>query len=502
MVERRAGAAGATRRRRAAWWPAVAMLAAALPAGCDGEEATPARIVAHVLVPDGVNPLVGLTRLVLTFQKPNVATFVETIPDDVGTRTELVFTYTFPESEATAVLEVTAEDATGSVRARGRSIPFDIVSGRTLSVGVLVLTPGQWSLAPATLRLATARMLHGAAVTGDGGLMVAGGSTATGVTQTVELFDLNAMAPVPPADVPVLPAARSRFAMLALNADQILLVGGVTASTQADLWNGPAATWTPLPLPAGVPEVWAGPRFATLGDGSALLWGGLDGSDAPVSAFVRADAAGLRKLDGTADRNDPAGVPIQTPDGLRFLVVGGNEPGMPFAALLDPATGAIEDDLTPSVVDEVRTRHTVIRVGASRAVVAGGYDATGRLATSVWIFDGACLDPAAGCSVWSAAGPMLAAVGGMADAVGVGIDPGHEDPRAVLVGGVDATDRPVADAVILNTVTGLAVRYPLRTPRAQGAVVRLPTGQIGYVGGLDAGGNPLDTIELFEPPAL
>ncbi|MBN1771886.1 MAG: hypothetical protein JXB32_11525 [Deltaproteobacteria bacterium] len=499
MVERRPGRSARGLGWCAAWWSAAVLVAAL--AGCDGEEATPARIVVHVLVPDGVNPLVGTTRLVLTFEKPNVATFVEETPADVGSMTELVYTYTFPESEATAVLEVVAEDAAGYSRAHGRSIPFDIVSGRTLSIGVLMLVPGQWATAPATLKLATARMLHGAAVTGDGGLMVAGGTTATGVTPTVELFDLNAMAPVPAADVPTLPAARSRFAMLALNADQVLLVGGVTASTQADLWNGPAATWTPLPLPAEVPEVWAGPRFATLGDGRALLWGGVDGSDAPVSALVRAGGDGLSRLDGTTDRNDPAGVPVMTPDGLRFLLVGGNEVGLPFASLLDPVTGAIEDDVT-APTDELRTRHTVIRVGASRALVAGGYGATGTLSTFVWIFDGACLDPAAGCVVWSSAGPMLGSVGGVADAVGVGIDPGNEDPRAVLVGGVDASDRPLPEALVLNAETGVAARYPLRTPRAYGAVVRLPAGQIVYVGGLDGDGNPLDTIELFEPPAL
>lgn len=498
MAERRRGATVRGRGWRAACWLAGAALAVAA-GGCGDEGTAPARIVAHVLVPDGVNPLVGATRLVFTFEKPDVATFVEPVPADVGTLPELLFTYTFPESEATAVLEVVAEDASGVARARGRSIPFDIVAGRTLNIGVLVLAPGRWELAPATLKLATARMLHGAAVTGDGGLIVAGGTTATGVTQTVELFDLNAMAPVPPADVPTLPAARSRFAMLALNADQVLLIGGVTASTQADLWNGPTAAWTALPLPAGVPEVWAGPRFATLGDGSALLWGGVDGADAPVSALVRADAGGLSLLDGTAGRADPAGVPVQTPEGLRFLLVGGNEAGLPFASLLDPIAGTVEDDVTAP--DEVRTRHTVIRVGASRALVAGGYGATGELSTYVWIFDGACLDPAAGCSVWSNMGPALSSVGGLADAVGVGLDPEHEDPRAVLVGGVDAADNPAADALILNAETGVAVRFPLRTPRAHGAVVRLPAGQIVYVGGIDGDGNPLDTIELFEPPA-
>jgi hypothetical protein len=29
--------------------------------------------------------------------------------------------------------------------------------------------------------------------------------------------------------------------------------------------------------------------------------------------------------------------------------------------------------------------------------------------------------------------------------------------------------------------------------------VRLPTGQIAVIGGIDADGNPLDTIELLQP---
>lgn len=497
MIDRRPGTA--RRVCRVTWLVLAAWAGAA--SGCDdGGGDSAARIVVHVLLPDGVNPLVGTAQLEITFEKPDVARFVEAVPADVGTLTELVFTYTFPESEATAVVDVAAQDAGGFARARGRSIPFDIVSGRTLNIGVLVLAPGQWVRAPATMTLATARMLHGAVVTGDGGLMVAGGTTASGVTPSVELFDLNAMAPVPEADVPTLPAARSRFALLPLNADQVLAIGGVTASTQGDLWDGPSASWRPLALPAGLPEVWAGPRFSPLGDGSGLLWGGTDGSDAPVSALVRVEPAGLSVLDGTTAQADPAGVPIQTPDGLRFLLVGGNEAGLPFASLLDPVAGVLEDDATAP--DEVRTRHTVVRIGASRALVAGGFGATGELSTYVWVFDADCLDPGAGCTAWSSLGPALSGIGGMADAVGVGVDPDHDDPRAVFVGGVDATDTPIGDALILNAETGIGSRFRLQTPRAAGAVVRFPAGQIAYVGGIDSDGSPVDTIELFEPPAL
>jgi hypothetical protein len=433
---------------------------------------------------------------VLTFQKPEVDTFPEPVPADVATRTELVYTYTFPREAATTVLEVTAEDATGIVRARGRSIPFDILAGKRQVIGVLPLQPGFWTLGPAAMKLTQARALLGAAVVGDGGIMVAGGTTAAGVTPTVELFDLNLYAPAPGATA--MPAPRSKFAMLALNADQVLMVGGVMASTEADLYDGPRQAWSALPLPAAIPPTWAGPRFLNVGGGTSLLWGGFDGSDVPVPNLLLASPAGLSLMDATHTRADPDATLVQTLDGPRVLFYGGNAPGEPSASLLDPVAGTMEDD--PLAPDDARTHGSVVGVGGMRAVVAGGLGPTGDLTTNARVFNATCADPAAACSVWSDLGPVLSR-GGFADARGVPIDPTTDDPRALFVGGVNATDTPVADAVIVNAETGIGSRFPLQTPRSGTALLRLPTGQFVVIGGLDAAGNPLDTMEFFEPPA-
>jgi hypothetical protein len=484
-------------RRRGRALCSVLLLGPALLLSSCGDESKPAaQVVVHVFVPQGTNPLVGSTRIVFTFQKPEVDTFVETTPTDVGTITELLYAYTFPQEAATTVLEVRAEDAGGIVRARGRSIPFDIPAGTIQNIGVLPLQPGLWSLGPAAMKLTQARALLGAAVVGDGGIMVAGGTTAAGVTPTVELFDLNAYAPAPGSLA--MPAPRSRFAMLALNPDQVLMVGGVMASAGVDLFDGPAQTWSILPLPADLPPMWAGPRFLSLGAGTSLLWGGVNEADAPVPNLVRASPTELSEMTATHTRTDPDATLVQTPDGPRVLFYGGNAPGEASASLLDPVTGTLEDD--PLAPDDARTRGSVVGVGGMRAVVAGGIGAAGDLTTNVRVFDAACTDPAAGCSVWSDPGLVLSS-GGFTDARGVPIDPEGGDPRALFAGGVDATGAPVSDAVILDAETGGDSWFPLRTPRSGAMLLRLPTGQFVIIGGLDAAGNPLDTMEFFEPPA-
>jgi hypothetical protein len=54
---------------------------------------------------------------------------------------------------------------------------------------------------------------------------------------------------------------------------------------------------------------------------------------------------------------------------------------------------------------------------------------------------------------------------------------------------------------MVNAETGIGIRFPMRTPRASAAILQLPTGQIAAIGGLDGTGTPLDSIEVFEPPA-
>jgi hypothetical protein len=487
--------------RSAAALVAVLLPAAVLPAAsCDGSDSTPpAKVVVHVLFPEGTNPMVGATRVVFTFNKPNVDTFVETVPTDIGTMAELSFTYTFPDEMATTVLEVSAEDGSGAVRARGRSMPFDLIRGLMLDVGVLVLQPGVWSYAPATTRLAMARAMHGAVATGDGGLLVAGGTTLGGVTPSVEVFDLNAWERV--AGIPDMPAPRSRFATLALNADQTLLVGGVMASGTADLFDGPTQSWSVVGLPPELPDTWKAPRVVDLNDGTGIFLGGFDGSDVPVGLIVRGTLTGFNVLSGTTTRVQPAVTPVTTPDGPRLLLFGGNLGGEASASLLDPATGTVEDEVNAPA--DVRYFTSVATVSGNRVIVVGGVGPDGTtLLTNALLFDADCLDVLAGCaSVWSDMGPVLSSSGGFADAVGVPIDPEGDDPRALFIGGVDGSENPVPNSIMVNAETGIGIRFPMRTPRASAAILQLPTGQIAAIGGLDGTGTPLDSIEVFEPPA-
>jgi len=216
-----------------------------------------------------------------------------------------------------------------------------------------------------------------------------------------------------------------------------------------------------------------------------------------VPNLVRASPTALTVMAATHTRADPDATLVQTPDGPRVLFYGGNAPGEATASLLDPVTGTIEDD--PAAPDDARTRNCVVAVGGMRAVIVGGVGATGALTTNARVFNAACRDPAAGCDLWSDLGPALTH-GGFADARGVPIDPENGDPRALIVGGVDATDTPVRDAVIVDARHGPAASFPLLTPRSGTALLRLPTGQFVIIGGLDAAGNPLDTMEFFEPP--
>jgi hypothetical protein len=445
--------------------------------------------------------LIGVVRLVLEFDtETSDSTFTETptAAGDAGTdggTGQYVYTYEFPGVNGPASLEVTGEDAGAIVRVRGRSAGLAILAGRIVDVAVFMAPPSTFVYGPPGVRLATARAHHGAAVVGGAGFLVAGGAAASGAVDSIELFDLRAWDAV--ADTPRLPSLRSRFALVALDPNTLLFVGGVPGDAAINVFDGPSGEWSSYPLPEELPAAWIEPRAAVLPDLSAVLLGGTDADDRPVAAVARAGPTGINLLSTTTARRNPTATTIDTPDGIRVLVYGGNAEGEVRAALFDPDTDELTEIVEESMTD-ARERHTVVRVGPRRAVVAGGVDPTGDLATHAWVADMDCLGADSGCAVFSDTGPTLSALP-FADAVGIGIDESGDDPRALFVCGVDETDDPVRDAVIIDGEAGGLIRLPLKTPRSACAAVRLPTGQIAVIGGIDADGNPLDTIELLQP---
>jgi hypothetical protein len=477
-----------------------AVLAVAGAAGCGDETIdTTARVRVTLLLPEGSDTLGGIATLDFIFATDPEERFSETIPADATG--PFVFQFAFERPQTVVPVRVEGKDVSGVMRARGFSVPVPITPGRTESVSVLMLSPGIFAEAPAGMSLRAARALHGSEPVGDRWLLVAGGTTASGVAQAMEMFDLATWAPVP--RVPDLPNLRSAFAMVPLDPLAIAMVGGVVPATQVDLFLASDRAWTSVAMPAGAPGVWRSPRFASMEDGTAIVAGGYDGSGAAVPAVLHLGDGFARVLSAVLERDGQTVTPVLTPDGMRAFVYGGQAFGEPVASLIDPESG--EEEVLFGGPPEARTRHTAIRVTPSRVLILGGVDNTGALATHGIVFNADCLPGGlpAGCAapwsvVWSDLGPMLRDRA-FVDAVGVGLDVAGESDRLLVACGGDLADVPMRNAFVVNVRTGTLAPRPLQTPRSGCSVERLPNGNFAVVGGLDASGEMVPSIEVLDP---
>ena len=184
----------------------------------------------------------------------------------------------------------------------------------------------------------------------------------------------------------------------------------------------------------------------------------------------------------------------------RVLVVGGTAPttdgaSPPAAAPTYSAnlqTGAVQraspDLLTP------RTRAGVTAFGDG-ALVAGG------------------VDPRAGGAVLSTAEVFDAALGGFDQQSPILLSGARADPGAVvlatgetlLVGGIGADGKSVLDSMEIVDPATRTVRAEnvarLAVARSAPSVLRLASGEILVLGGLDASGTPVPTLEWFAADA-
>lgn len=471
-----------------------ALILGVVCAACESEDTTPA-VTVHVLASPGASALAGASTLAFSFHMTEPQSFERPLRSDGSAVPS--FGFAFPGVEAVATVEVEARDAGGLVRGRGRSVQFLISAGRNEQVAVLVLRAGSFAAAPDHVRLGAARAHHTAVPILDQWLLVAGGADAGSALRTMEILDLLVLKFADPP--PSMPASRSRAAAIPLDRARTAYFGGVGETSQVDLFDASTGRWSALPMPAGAPPAWVAPAFAAFEDGTALVMGGFDGSMSPVGEIARVTAGGVELLAATTARAGPTVTAIDTPSGPRALVFGGNARGEPSAELIDPAGGTSSPAGTPP--DDARTRHAAVRVGPSRVLIAGGVGDDGRAATYVWRFDAACLAPEAGCDVWSTLGPALAE-GPFFDAQGVAIDAAEGDPRVIFACGVEAGEAPMREGVHMDTAGSAPNRRPLRTPRSACALVRLQNGSIAVVGGLDATGASLASIEFLEPDRL
>jgi MYXO-CTERM domain-containing protein len=167
------------------------------------------------------------------------------------------------------------------------------------------------------------------------------------------------------------------------------------------------------------------------------------------------------------------------PNGEVFVFGGEGDSALSTSEIYSVATDKWRAGPTAA---HARWNHAMFTLLDGRIVVAGGY-VDGPPSSSVEIFD-----PAKG--TWSE-GPSLAIDRQAPSALRLA------DGRALVVGhSADARGEVLSADGKLWTPTP-----PMSTPRVGPALGQLPDGRVVVAGGLDAGGNALSTVELWQPGA-
>jgi hypothetical protein len=184
---------------------------------------------------------------------------------------------------------------------------------------------------------------------------------------------------------------------------------------------------------------------------------------------------------------------------LVVLVYGGGETGDPVAETLrlrptqvdvDNVAWNFSGDALPDPGPMV-TGHAAVTLADGRILVLGGQTADGTVLADGWLYDPAD-------DGFTVLPELLATPRHGHTAMRVG----HE---LVVVGGTGGDGAVLDDAEIIDLSAdppGAGTTVPLTQPRTHHRVFRLPTGNLGVIGGRGPSGLPLQTIELYTPGAL
>jgi hypothetical protein len=193
----------------------------------------------------------------------------------------------------------------------------------------------------------------------------------------------------------------------------------------------------------------------------------------------------------TADVGARTGSAIAPIGGQQVLVVGGQGNPVPDTYLARLDTGAVTKP-AGSGLTTPRTDASVTAFGAG-ALVAGGTNADGDVLANAEVFD-----PASG--GFGGAGITLSEPRTRQGAVVLA------SGQTLLVGGLGSggagdvlSSLELVDPVLMKSIAeGVGV---LQTARRDPTVLRLASGEILVAGGFDGAGNPVQTLEWFEPDA-
>jgi hypothetical protein len=397
-----------------------------------------------------------------------------------------------------APLTVELVDSAGTVVARGLTPPIPLSNLLNGYVEIFVARVGAFAALPSGL--AAASRQHAMTVTSEYEVVIAGGLDRNGTPLArVELYNLYAFAFVtvgnlvtPRAREIVLPAANGKFV---LYGGLVGNPGALMPTNLTEVFDDIALTFTGG---QGAGEARAAPS-ATPFPGAPdhfLIAGGDGAQGALASALIYDSTSGGLTAVGKpmqGSRRGHSGTPVQAKVGARILLYGGADNG-PEAELFDRVAGTFS--AAPGSPPGQRRDHTATLLADGRVLIAGGRSTDGTPQSDLVLYDPQCDDVS--CPAFTTLDLALLAgrYGHVAHAL--------SGNRVLLAGGRGTGDAPLSSAEVLlydPTLRRMSREDvpQLTSARADFASVDLPTGQVLFVGGVDATGVPLSSAELFNP---
>lgn len=423
-----------------------------LLAACEGETGT---LSVTLTTAPGSTLLDAVQTLRMTITNPHQVVTAERDSDGFELAIEL------PATGEAAALHVEGLDASGVLIANGESphFPVGALNGRIVIYMAPPLSVGAAPLAldPARAELAVAPLPYGA--------MFAGGRLASGApSDAVAIYNaydhsiINGLPMPGPRAAPTLVVGAGNIAYLFGGTDE-------SDTPTANLWRfdttvSPAGMYSDFGVKEGFAR--AGEVAVPIGNERFLVTG------APVGE--------LFGLDGTVVAREgiaalpPAGVTVRAADDVLTSIFAGPDGVVRFR------TGTFS---TLAIPEAARDGATVLALpGGKVAVVCGTTDAVR-------------IDASAGTAEVFAGVPSVAKTGCAAAATA----------RYLVIAGGTAAGA-VESSVDIYDVASLAhvATVPLVVPRTNAFAIALPNDQVLIGGGVDAGGAPIATLELFTPP--
>jgi hypothetical protein len=376
----------------------------------------------------------------------------------------------FDANGENGALIVDGLDDNGTIIATGQCPPFPVAA---LNASVVVYMAAPNSIAEAPHKLTARSQL--AASTLSYGIVLAGGVDGSGAaSDELDIYNsydhsiLTGLA---------MPAPRSAPA-IAIAGTAVFLFGGDDASTPTDTLTRFDTTVAPNGSYIDLTQTTWPAEFARNGQIAVQI-------DANHFAISGTPALELGVADGSvvpypnAATLPPVGISVLPPDQVLTAVFAG--------------TGIVqlrgEDIVDVTGVTTARTGHGIAGVSDGRAVIIGGSESGALTADAILVEPG--VHPTASVK------PSLLTTPRANPAVTATSD------FLIVAGGTAMDGSLVPTAELFDTVNVMpAMTIPLVVPRTGALAIPMQNHQIMIVGGVDANGAPIDTIELFTPKPL